>query len=60
MTIVDSAGTSEEQSLQAFGVFQPSSGKTRLTHNNNYELFIPPGRGQVVESEITKFWKGKK
>ena len=27
MTIVDSAGTNEEQSLQAFGIFQPSSGK---------------------------------
>jgi len=55
MTIVDSAGTNEEQSLQAFGIFQPSSGKTRLTHNNNDELFIPQGRGQVVESEMTKF-----
>ena len=26
--------------LQASGVFQPSSGKTRLIHNNNYGLFI--------------------
>ena len=41
-------------------IVEPSSGKTRLMNNIKLRLFIPPGLGQVVESERNENERGKK
>ena len=45
-------GVNEEHVAASFRfIVKPSSGKTRLMNNIKLRLFIPPGLGQVVESE---------
>ena len=52
MTSGNGFGVNEEQCAASFRfIVEPSSGKTRLMNNIKLRLFIPPGLGQVVESE---------
>ena len=61
MTSWNGFGVNEEHVAASFRfIVKPSSGKTRLMNNIKLRLFIPPGLGQVVESERNKIERGKK
>ena len=61
MTSGNGFGVNEEHVAASFRfIVKPSSGKTRLMNNIKLRLFIPPGLGQVVESERNEHEREKK
>ena len=61
MTLGNGFGVNEEHVAASFRfIVKPSSGKTRLMNNIKLRLFIPPGLGQVVESERNEYEREKK
>ena len=61
MTSGNGFGVNEEHVAASFRfIVKPSSGKTRLMNNIKLRLFIPPGLGQVVESERNENEREKK